>query len=528
MKQTLLLILDGWGVAPDGPGNATSLAHMPNINRLIGKYPSSLLNCSGREVGLPAGFMGNSEVGHMNIGAGRIVYQDMTRIDLAIENNELINNSTLKEFFENTTAAGGRVHFMGLLSDGGVHSHIDHLFALLQAAKHYGAAAVVHAFMDGRDTSPTAGALYLEKLLTFMRDLNWGCLGSICGRYYAMDRDKRWDRVEVAWNALVHGQTQAECAAYSSDPVACLQAAYANGETDEFVKPRIFCPCAALGDNKSSCASPQISSLVQDADSIFFFNFRADRARELVSAFIKPDFNAFERGAFPKLTACASLTRYEDDFDLPVAFEREALQNSLGEVVAMLGLKQLRIAETEKYAHVTYFFNCGKEEPLPHEERCLVNSPRDVPTYDLKPEMSALEVTSRLLNAWQSKQYEFIVCNLANLDMVGHTGNIPAAIKACEVVDSCVGQIAEAVLATGGRLFLTADHGNAEEMLDPSSAPQTAHSLNPVRFVLIEEQSKWTLAPTGKLGDIAPTVLAAWGKTPPQAMTGHNLLQEKP
>lgn len=527
MKHTLLLILDGWGVAPEGPGNATSLAHMPSINRLINNYPSSILSCSGRDVGLPAGFMGNSEVGHMNIGAGRIVYQDMTRIDLAIENSEFVNRLVLKEFFEKTAAAGGRVHFMGLLSDGGVHSHIDHLFALLQTAKHYGAAAVVHAFMDGRDTSPTAGAVYVEKLLAFMRELDWGCLGSICGRFYAMDRDKRWDRVQVAWNALVHGQTLDECPIkfdgqahnQPDDPVACLQAAYAKGETDEFIKPRIF----YHGALRCGGSSP----LVQDKDSIFFFNFRADRARELVSAFIKPDFKAFERGRCPELTACASLTRYEEDFDIPVAFEREALQNSLGEVVAALGLKQLRIAETEKYAHVTYFFNCGKEEPLPREERCLVNSPRDVPTYDLKPEMSALEVTNRLLKAWQSNEYSFIVCNLANLDMVGHTGNIPAAIKACEVVDSCVGQIAEAVLASGGRLFLTADHGNAEEMLDPSSAPQTAHSLNPVRLVLVEEQSKWTLAPEGKLGDIAPTILAAWGKTPPSDMTGHNLLQEK-
>ncbi len=515
-KPTILLILDGWGVAEPGPGNAVSLAKMPYTNSLLARYPFALLRCSGRDVGLPKGFMGNSEVGHMNIGAGRIVYQDMTRIDLAIEKGELGKNPAVCELMEKTASSGGRVHFMGLLSDGGVHSHIDHLFALLEIAKENGVPAIVHAFLDGRDTSPTSGAGYVERLLQFMREIQWGELGSVCGRYYAMDRDKRWDRVKVAWDSLVHGKGQKVAA---ENPVTVIQKAYLADETDEFMKPRIFTPPA--------CGRDEPGLTVQDGDSIFFFNFRADRARELTRAFIMPDFSDFERGGTPKLSSFVSMTHYEDGFNIPAAFLRESLKNGLGEIVSARGWEQLRIAETEKYAHVTYFFNGGREEPFPNEERRLVPSPKDVPTYDLKPEMSASEVTDILIKEWESGKYRFVVCNLANLDMVGHSGNIPATIKACEAVDACVARIVDTVLASGGRVFLTADHGNAEELLDSEGNPLTAHTLNPVRLLLIENDSRFLLRAEGRLGDIAPTILSAWEEKIPAEMTGDNLLVEK-
>ena len=515
-KPTLLLILDGWGVAGPGPGNAVSMAKMPYVNNLVEHCPVALLRCSGRDVGLPTGFMGNSEVGHMNIGAGRIVYQDMTRIDLAIENDELKNNHAICGLMQKTAASGGRVHFMGLLSDGGVHSHIDHLFALLKIAKAGGVPAVVHAFLDGRDTSPTSGAGYVESLLQFTQKIEWGVLGSVCGRYYAMDRDKRWDRVKIAWDSLVQG---AGVDPGVENPVASIRKSYQAGETDEFMKPRIFMETV----KKETGRAPA----VQDGDSIFFFNFRADRARELTRAFIMPDFADFERGKAPKLSAFVSMTHYEDDFNFPIAFARESLKNGLGEVVSGRGGKQLRIAETEKYAHVTYFFNGGKEDAFPGEERRLIPSPKEVATYDLKPEMSAFEVTDLLIKEWQNGKYKFVVCNLANLDMVGHSGKIPATIKACEVVDACVARIIEAVLVSGGRVFLTADHGNAEELLDAEGKPMTAHTLNPVRFVLVEKDSRFTLKPEGKLGDMAPTILAAWGEEIPAEMTGEVLVLEK-
>ncbi len=510
-KPTLLLILDGWGVAAPGPGNAVSRAEMPCVNALIQKYPGALLRCSGRDVGLPAGFMGNSEVGHMNIGAGRIVYQDMTRIDLAIEKHELQANPALQELFVKTRATQGKVHFMGLLSDGGVHSHINHLFALLQAAKAAGIPAVVHAFLDGRDTSPTSGAEYLRQLLVFMEEIGWGELGSVCGRYYAMDRDKRWERVKVAWDSLVLGKGERVA---PGDALSEIERAYQAGETDEFMRPRLYVRADAA------------PSVVNNGDGIFFFNFRADRARQLTGAFITPDFQGFERERTPLLSAFVSMTRYEDDFDIPAAFGRESLKNGLGEVVSGLGWRQLRIAETEKYAHVTYFFNGGREEAFPGEERRLIASPKDVPTYDLKPEMSAAAVTDLLVEEWRTGRFQFVVCNLANLDMVGHSGNIPATIKACEAVDRCVARIVEAVLAADGRVFLTADHGNAEELLDPDGKPMTAHTLNPVRFILIERNSRFTLKPEGRLGDIAPTILAAWGLEIPAEMRGDNLLLE--
>lgn len=511
LTPTLLLILDGWGIAPQGEGNAVSLARTPVLDSLPLQYPHARLVCSGRAVGLPEGFMGNSEVGHMNIGAGRVIYQDMTRIDVAIEDGSFRTNPVLGKLLEDIKAQGGRLHLMGLVSDGGVHSHIRHVTALLELARDAGVEVCVHAFMDGRDTGPTSGKGYLEALQESMDTLKSGRIATVCGRYYAMDRDKRWERVQVAWDCLVHGQGDA-----AAEAVAAVQAAYDAGVTDEFIRP-----CVIMKAEDGPEAQPV--ALVQDNDGVFFFNFRADRAREITRAFIDDAFDEFPRGRRPKLAGFATMTAYDAAFPLPVAFTKEAGTDTLGETVAGAGLRQLRIAETEKYAHVTYFFNCGREEPFPGEDRILVNSPREVATYDLKPEMSVYEVTERLLEAWKSGTYDLVVCNLANLDMVGHTGSISAAVAACEAVDECVGRILQAVLDSGGRALVTADHGNAEEMLDSSGLPQTAHSMNPVPLVLVENAVQVALRQEGILGDIAPTILALWGMEQPDAMTGRSL-----
>jgi len=510
---TLILILDGWGLAPDGPGNAISLAKTPFIDSLAGKYPRTRLLCSGRAVGLPDGFMGNSEVGHMNIGAGRIIYQDMTRIDMAIEDGSLKKNQALLDLMRKTRERGGRLHFMGLVSDGGVHSHVLHLHALLEMAKEQGVQTVVHAFLDGRDTPPTSGKGYVRELQEFMRERDMGPIATVVGRYYAMDRDKRWDRNALAYAALTSAEGQ-----HATDPVQAVEQAYEAGENDEFVKPRV------IVDGEGRPLGP-----LQDGDGLFFFNFRADRARQISRALFESDFQEFERERVPDLAGFATMTRYEKGFPLPVAFAPEDYSDTLGEVVSGMGLEQLRIAETEKYAHVTYFFNCGREEPFPGEQRQLIPSPREVATYDLKPEMSAAEVTDRLLERWNDGNFALVVCNLANGDMVGHTGVIPAAIRACETVDACVARIVEAVLQSGGRVLLTADHGNADEMLDENGQPQTAHSKNPVPLTLIDpafENREGVLLPEGKLGDIAPTVLQLWGVEKPAVMSGQGLVTE--
>ena len=510
MKPTLLLILDGWGQAPASAGNAVSLASTPNLDRILSTYPKTLLDCSGRAVGLPPGFMGNSEVGHMNIGAGRVVYQEMTIIDMAIEEKRFAENPALTGLFKKAKSAHGRLHLLGLLSDGGVHSHINHLFALLRTAKDHGVReAYVHVFLDGRDTSPTSGINYVRALQKEMDCLEFGRIATITGRYYAMDRDKRWDRNLLAYDAMTQGLGE-----IAADPVAAVQAAYDAGETDEFVRPRVIC-----GRDGAPVAC------IEDNDAVFMFNFRADRIRQITRSLFDPDFTEFERKVHPRLSGVATMTLYEGDFGLPVAFPPEHEENILGQVVSDRGIRQLRIAETEKYAHVTYFFNCGREEPFPGEDRILIPSPREVATYDLKPEMSAVEVTDTLCREWDRGVYDFAVCNLANLDMVGHTGIIPAAIKACETVDLCVGRIAEKVLGSNGCVLLTADHGNAEEMLDPKGKVQTSHSLNPVAFVLMENKVREMRLRKGVLGDIAPTVLDLWGEPKPAAMTGKSLIQ---
>lgn len=504
----LLLILDGYGLAPDSTGNAAKLAFTPNIDRMLAMSGGTQIHASGRAVGLPDGYMGNSEVGHLNIGAGRVVYQQMTRIDVAIENKELDSNPILLDLFTKVKSSNGRLHLLGLLSNGGVHSHIRHLEALLSIAKEHNIQVILHPFMDGRDTGPKDGLKFMKEIVSFLTSTSSGVIGSFCGRFYAMDRDKRWERIKLAWDAIIHG-----VGLHVEDPVKALEQAYASGETDEFIKPRV------MGDSRVKC--------VQDNDAVLFFNFRADRARELVSAFILPDFNGFDRGRVPHLSGIATMTMYDKEFNIPVLFNHENITKTLGEVVSDLGLLQLRIAETEKYAHVTYFFSGGREEVFPGEERILVQSPRDVATYDLKPEMSVMEVTDRLLTAWNSKKFSLIVCNLANPDMVGHTGNIKASISALEAVDKCVGRIEKAVAEQHGCFILTADHGNVEEMLDKSGQPQTAHSCNPVPLIAIYDGKPLNLKEGGKLGDIAPTILSIWDTSIPNEMTGNNLLSSE-
>ncbi|MFP5259741.1 MAG: 2,3-bisphosphoglycerate-independent phosphoglycerate mutase [Acidobacteriota bacterium] len=504
---TLLLILDGWGLAPAGPGNAVTEAGTPALSRLLAEYPSTTLACSGRAVGLPSGFMGNSEVGHMNIGAGRIVYQDMTRIDIAVEDGSLAANPVLADLARASLAAGGRVHLMGLVSDGGVHSHIAHAKALVAAFAALGQRDVlIHALLDGRDTPPQSGAGYVADLAASLKEIGAGLIASLIGRFYAMDRDNRWERVAEAYAALTEGVGEP-----FSDPVAGVEAAYAAGQTDEFVKPRVL----AGGEG-----------VIRDGDAVFFFNFRADRAREITKALAFADFDGFVRARLPRLSGFATMTEYESSFGLPAAFAPVTISDVLGEVYSREGLTQLRLAETEKYAHVTYFFNCGREEPFPGEERQLIPSPREVATYDQKPEMSAMAVTDAFL-ASMDQGHSLSVVNLANCDMVGHTGILAAAECAVATVDDCVARIAAAVAAAGWRMLVTADHGNAEEMIAPDGGPMTAHTLNPVRLILVDPARKDVTLKPGKLGDIAPTILTLAGLPVPAAMTGEVLLAEQ-
>jgi 2,3-bisphosphoglycerate-independent phosphoglycerate mutase len=507
-KPLLLMILDGWGINPHQEDNAVALARTPNMTRLSREYPCVQMEASGLAVGLPAGQMGNSEVGHLNIGAGRIVYQDLTRISKAIEDGSFFTNPVLLDCMAGTKAAGGSLHLAGLLSDGGVHSHNTHLYALLELAKKAGLEKVfVHCLLDGRDTPPKSGADYLAQLETEIKKIGVGRIATVIGRYYAMDRDKRWDRVEKAYDAIVLGTGNMYATAKQA-----IEQSYLDGVNDEFVLPSVI------------VEGGEPVGMLKDGDGFIFFNFRSDRAREITRALTDPDFAGFARKYRPRLSSYACMTVYDETFNLPVAFGFEELKNILGEVVSKAGLKQLRIAETEKYAHVTFFFNGGNEAPFPGEDRILIPSPREVPTYDKKPEMSARLVCDELLRQLDEDRYDFIVLNFANADMVGHTGVLSAAVKAIETVDECVGKIVGKILEKKGRAIVTADHGNAEIMVDEKGGPHTAHTTDPVPLILVDDTRKNAALRPGILADIAPTVLELLFLPRPKEMTGKSLL----
>ena len=500
-KPVLLMILDGFGLSEKKEGNAIAAAKKPNIDRLFSTYPHSTLQASGMSVGLPVGQMGNSEVGHLNIGAGRIVYQDLTRITKSIKEGDFFSNPILIDAIENVKTKGSSLHLMGLLSDGGVHSHNTHLYALLKLAKKHGIRNVfIHAFLDGRDVPPKSALSYIADAEKRMKELG-GEFATISGRYFAMDRDKRWDRVEKAYDAMTGIGETAQSARQA------VEKAYERGENDEFVTPTII-----LKNNEPV-------SVISNKDSVIFFNFRSDRAREITRAFIDDDFNGFKRKIFPH-THFVCLTQYDETFKVPVAFPPDSLKNILADILSHHNLKQLRIAETEKYAHVTFFFNGGRETPVVGEERILVPSPK-VATYDHQPEMSAYPVTDEVVKAVSSGKFDIIILNYANLDMVGHTGIFEAAVKATEAVDKCVGKVLEAVSSAGGLLILTADHGNAEQMLDETGGIHTAHTCDPVPFLFCDSGFKLR---DGILADIAPTLLEVLGIEKPEEMTGTSLI----
>lgn len=503
------MVLDGWGWREDKVGNATKGARTPNFDRLWKQYPHTLVNTTGLAVGLPEGVMGNSEVGHMNIGAGRVVYQDLTRINESIRDGAFYKNPVLIGACEAVKKSGGRLHLMGLFSDGGVHSHIVHLQALLELTKRQGVLDVaLHCFTDGRDTSPTGGATYLKQFCeTCCICPNWK-IASVIGRYYAMDRDKRWERIELAYNAMVLGEGRTATSA--KDAIA---EAYAAGETDEFIKPVV------ITENGRPVAT------INDGDVVLFYNFRGDRAREITRALTDPAFNGFKRKKIPKLAAFVGMTIYDQTFGLQAAYLPQSLANNFGEWVSRHGKTQLRIAETEKYAHVTFFFNGGEEAPYPGEERSMIQSPRDVPTYDHKPEMSAREVTNVVLDHIASDTFDAIILNYANADMVGHTGIISAAVKAVETVDECLGKVADLVLSKGGGLLITADHGNCEQMQNPDGSPHTSHTTNLVPLIYVAaDGSTIALREGGKLSDLAPTLLEMMRLPQPPEMSGCSLI----
>jgi 2,3-bisphosphoglycerate-independent phosphoglycerate mutase len=508
VKPVLLIILDGFGYRAADSFNAITSAHKPNFDHYWNDYPHTLIQASEAGVGLPAGQMGNSEVGHLNIGAGRVVYQEFTRIDRAINSGHFPSNPALNEVIAKLKANGCALHIFGLLSDGGVHSHENHIHAMLDMALQAGLSKVyVHAFLDGRDTPPKSAEAYLRCLQDKMDGLRGGRIASIAGRFYAMDRDKRWERVKPAFDLVTLGRAefQAPSAALG------LEMAYARGETDEFVK------ATAIVDPGSEPVR------MQDGDAVVFMNFRSDRAREITKAFIEPGFKEFAREYVPKLSSYCTLTGYSDEFDVPVAFPPERVRNGFGEYIANLGLRQLRIAETEKYPHVTYFFNGGEETVYPGEDRIMVRSPH-VATYDMQPEMSAVEVTDKLVEAIESRKYDAIICNYANCDMVGHTGIMEAAVKAVEAVDACLRRVVQAMQSIDGEVLITADHGNAETMRDATTnQPHTAHTINLVPFIYIGRRAR--MQESGALEDVAPTMLKIMGLPQPREMTGHALIE---
>lgn len=508
-KPTVLLILDGYGLNDKTEGNAIAMAKTPVMDRLMAEYPFVKGNASGMAVGLPEGQMGNSEVGHLNMGAGRIVYQELTRITKSIADGDFFTNEALKKAVANCKENGSALHLLGLLSDGGVHSHNTHLYGLLELAKREGLTNVfVHAFLDGRDTAPTSGKGFLEELQAKMDEIGVGKIATISGRYYAMDRDNRWDRVEKAYCALAFGEGKK-----ATNAINAIKASYDEEIVDEFVVPTVI-----EEDGKPL-------TQIKENDSVIFFNFRPDRAREITRAFCDETFSGFERknGYFP--LTYVTFTEYDPTIpNHSVAFHKVEIKNTFGEFLAEHGLKQLRLAETEKYAHVTFFFNGGVEEPNKDEERQLVKSPA-VATYDLQPEMSAKAVDDYLVDAIKGQVYDVIICNFANPDMVGHTGVQDATIKAIETVDECIGKAVDAILEVNGQMFICADHGNAEQLVDyQTGAPFTAHTTNPVPFILVNADKSYTLRENGCLADIAPTLIELMGMEQPKDMTGKSLL----
>ena len=498
---TTLIIMDGFGLRQETEGNAIQAAATPRLDQFFQEFAHTPLRASGLDVGLPDGQMGNSEVGHTNIGAGRVVFQDLPRITKAIRDGSFFENPAYNHAMDACLEKGTALHLMGLLSDGGVHSHLDHLFALLEMAKRKGLEKVyIHAFLDGRDVSPTSGADFVARTVEQCRSIGVGKIATVMGRYYAMDRDKRWDRVEMAYDAMVYG----EGSTFNPVPVAAVKDSYAAGVTDEFVEPVVCDRDGTISDN----------------DSVIFFNFRPDRAREITRSLVDPEFDGFTRQFFPLTFVCN--TEYDASMpNVEVAFPRVSVANGLGEYLSQMGLTQLRIAETEKYAHVTFFFNGGTETVFPGEDRVLVPSPK-VATYDLQPEMSAVEVTDKCVERIESGAYDVIILNFANCDMVGHTGVYEAAVKAVETVDTCVGRVVDATMKMGGIAMITADHGNAEQMEEPDGSPMTAHTTNPVPFILCGAGTE--LRSDGRLADIAPTILDVMGLACPPEMDGKTLI----
>ncbi len=509
----ILMILDGWGIRDEKQGNAFAQADTPFLDSLVKNFPTCKLLCSGNAVGLPEGTMGNSEVGHMNIGAGRKVLQNFVRINKAIEDKSFFKTPALLNLMSRVSNTKKSLHLMGLLSDGGVHSHISHLFALIDMARQNNVDNLfIHPILDGRDTSPTSGIDYIKKLQACLDKHQYGKIATIVGRYWAMDRDTRWDRVEKAYKLFTKAVGVTE-----QNPVCAVQNAYDSDQTDEFIPP-IFL------ENNLSQNKDLNNGVVQDGDGLVFFNFRADRAKEITRAFTESGFNEFPREKRIDLAGFVCMTQYDETFDLPVAFGPQHLDQVLGEVLSQNDICQLRIAETEKYAHVTYFFNGGDEKIFAKEERILIPSPRDVATYDEKPQMSAVEVADTACEQIKSGAFQFIILNFANMDMVGHTGILEAAVKGCETVDNCVQKVVEAIWKTGGFALVTADHGNSEQMIADDGSAHTAHTLNPVRLILAGNNVKAKKIKDGILGDIAPTILKLLNIEQPPQMTGTSLI----
>ena len=509
---TALLIMDGFGIAPNQHRNAILEAGTPELDKLCARFPHTTIGASGMDVGLPDGQMGNSEVGHLNIGAGRIVYQELTRITKDIQDGVFFQKKPLVKAMDTAKETGKAVHLMGLLSDGGVHSHNTHLYALLDMCKQRGVKDVyVHCFLDGRDVPPTSGIDYVKELQKKLDEIGVGKIATVMGRYWAMDRDNLWDRVQKAYDAMVLGQGQAE----AESGAQAVEQSYAKGETDEFVKPTVI------------LENGQPTAVIGEGDSVIFYNFRPDRARQLTRTFIQPDFTGFERGKGYFKVNFVSMTQYDETFTgLEIVNPPETLENTMGEYLAKNGKMQLRIAETQKYAHVTFFFNGGVEKPNEGEDRELIPSSK-VATFDMKPEMSAYEVTEKAVSLINEKKYDVMILNFANCDMVGHTGVMEAAMKAVEAVDICVDKVVTAILNNGGRVFVTADHGNADQMVDPATGePFTAHTTNPVPFIAIgPDMIGKTLRKGGRLADIAPTMLTSMGMKVPAEMTGVSLIE---